>query len=85
MKMPSKYPITRKSDEAPLRARWRATLAVGGMTCAVCINTITDELSKRDWISKVVVSLVTNSATVEFSGEGQVGQVLETRVSSERS
>ncbi|KAK0256590.1 hypothetical protein LTR35_018263, partial [Friedmanniomyces endolithicus] len=76
-KMPSKSSTTRKSDEAPPGARRRATLAVGGMICAVCVNTITDELNKRDWVSKVVVSLVTNSATVEFSGEGKAGQVLE--------
>ncbi|KAK0822800.1 hypothetical protein LTR57_024900 [Friedmanniomyces endolithicus] len=75
--MPSKSSTTRKSDEAPPGARRRATLAVGGMICAVCVNTITDELNKRDWVSKVVVSLVTNSATVEFSGEGKAGQVLE--------
>ncbi|KAI8710476.1 hypothetical protein NCS52_01564600 [Fusarium sp. LHS14.1] len=47
------------------------------MTCAVCVNTITDELSKRDWVSTVVVSLVTNSATIEFKDEDKVGQVVE--------
>ncbi|KAL6414078.1 putative copper-transporting atpase 1 protein [Ilyonectria robusta] len=76
-KMSSKSFITVKSDEAPPKARRRATLAVGGMTCAVCVNTITGDLSKRDWVSKVVVSLVTNSAIVEFNDEDKVGQVVE--------
>ncbi|KAM6513228.1 hypothetical protein FALCPG4_015682 [Fusarium falciforme] len=76
VKTSSKSFITGQSDESPPKARWRVILAVGGMTCAVCVNTITDELSKREWISKVVVSLVTNSATVEFN-EDKVGQVVE--------
>ncbi|KAM5354949.1 hypothetical protein ACJ41O_001595 [Fusarium nematophilum] len=75
-KMSSKSFITAKSDEAPPKARRRATPAVGGVTCAVCVNNITDELSKRDWVSKVIVSLATNSATVEFNDEDKVGQVV---------
>ncbi|EXL39200.1 hypothetical protein FOCG_18187 [Fusarium oxysporum f. sp. radicis-lycopersici 26381] len=76
VKASSKSFITGQSDETPPKARWRVILAIGGMTCAVCVNAITDELSKREWISKVVVSLVTNSATVEFN-EDKVGQVVE--------
>lgn len=48
---------------------WRASLAVGGMTCAACANTITKELEKKDWVRKVVVNLISNSATVDFNGE----------------
>jgi len=69
--------IIEEIDEALPEGRQRATLTVGGMTCAVCVNTITDELKKRDWISKAAVSLITNSAIVEFSGEDKVGQVVE--------
>ena len=76
-KTPSKSFIAVESDEVPPRARWRVTLAVDGMTCAVCVNTITDELSKREWVSQVVVSLVTNSATIDFNGDDKVGQVAE--------
>ena len=56
---------------------WRATFAVGGMTCAVCMNTITDELTKQPWITNVVVNLVSNSATVDFIGEGRAAEVAE--------
>ncbi|KAH7211302.1 hypothetical protein BKA60DRAFT_439703, partial [Fusarium oxysporum] len=76
-RMSSKSFFTGERGTPPPKARQRATLAVGGMTCAVCVNTITDELRKRDWISKVVVSLVTNSATVEFSDGDKVGEVVE--------
>lgn len=50
--------------EAPL---FRATLSIGGMTCAVCVNTITEELQKKPWISKAVVNLVANSASIDFT------------------
>ncbi|KIX09223.1 uncharacterized protein Z518_00302 [Rhinocladiella mackenziei CBS 650.93] len=76
-RVPGSSFITVESIEVPSQARRRAIVAIGGMTCAVCVNTITDELSKRDWISKAVVSLVTNSATVEFDDDGKVGELIE--------
>lgn len=54
------------NDHSPI---WRATLSIGGMTCAVCSNSITTELQKLPWVSKVVVNLVTHSACVEYFGE----------------
>lgn len=62
---------------APDVPTWRATYAVGGMTCAVCVNTITDELNKIPWISNVTVNLVSNSATVNFVEEGRAADVAE--------
>ncbi|SPO04888.1 related to CCC2 - P-type ATPase involved in export of Cu++ from the cytosol into intracellular, s [Cephalotrichum gorgonifer] len=56
---------------------WRATYAVGGMTCAVCVNTITDELIKIPWTYKVAVNLVSNSATVDFIEEGRENDIAE--------
>lgn len=56
---------------------WRATYAVGGMTCAVCVNTITEELNKVPWISNVAVNLVSNSATVDLAEEDKAGDVVE--------
>ncbi|KAH7305328.1 hypothetical protein B0I35DRAFT_444338 [Stachybotrys elegans] len=63
--------------ESEDRGRKRATLAVEGMTCAVCVNAITDELRKQDWVSHVVVSLVSNSATVEFRDENRICHVVQ--------
>ncbi|CZT43331.1 related to CCC2-P-type ATPase involved in export of Cu++ from the cytosol into intracellular, secretory compartments [Rhynchosporium secalis] len=48
---------------------WRASIAIGGMTCAACVASITKELEKKDWIRKVVVNLIANSAIVDFVGE----------------
>lgn len=56
---------------------WRASLAIGGMTCAACVVTITEELEKKDWVEKVVVNLISNSATVDFKGEQHKDDIVE--------
>ncbi|KAI1182202.1 heavy metal translocating P-type ATPase [Nemania serpens] len=48
---------------------WKASLAISGMTCASCVNAITSELEKKNWITKAVVNLVSNSAVVEYLGD----------------
>ncbi|KAK4128092.1 ATPase, P type cation/copper-transporter [Parathielavia appendiculata] len=56
---------------------WRATLAIGGMTCASCANGITREIRKRDWVKDITVNLLTNSATVDFQGRDNADKVAE--------
>ncbi|KAH8887660.1 ATPase, P type cation/copper-transporter [Thozetella sp. PMI_491] len=56
---------------------WRATLAIGGMTCSACSNAITNEVKKRDWIRSFAVSLVSNSATAEFEGKDNASKLVE--------
>lgn len=56
---------------------WQASLAVGGMTCAACVVTITEELGKKNWVKNVVVNLIGNSATVEFFGEQHKNDLVE--------
>lgn len=69
--------VTVDSDESGSPESWRATLAVGGMTCASCVNTIKDALEKKDWTTAVAVNLVSNSATVEFSGKEHADDIVE--------
>ncbi|KAJ4296185.1 hypothetical protein N0V90_006229 [Kalmusia sp. IMI 367209] len=57
---------------------WRATYAIGGMTCSACVANISRALKILDWIEKVDVNLVTNSATIVFVGKDHVAQVTET-------
>ncbi|KAI5918023.1 heavy metal translocatin [Camillea tinctor] len=67
-----------RPESSPPGRSWRASLAVAGMTCASCVNAITNELNKRDWITNVTVNLISNSATVEFIGEqNKADQVVE--------
>ncbi|KAK3394917.1 E1-E2 ATPase-domain-containing protein [Podospora didyma] len=56
---------------------WRASLAIGGMTCAACVNNITNDLSKRDWISNVSVNLVNNSAIVDLVDRPKADDLVE--------
>ncbi|CAK7242804.1 MAG: hypothetical protein STHCBS139747_004306 [Sporothrix thermara] len=77
--MTSKSFVTVEPEDAPTsRPLWRASLAVGGMTCAVCVNAITDELKKKDWITMVTVNLISNSATVEFDDATKESKIVET-------
>lgn len=68
----------RRPDPAAGSDVWRATLAVGGMTCAACANHITQELGKKDWVRDVTVNLLANSATVEFEGRANADRLVET-------
>ncbi|KAK3333405.1 E1-E2 ATPase-domain-containing protein [Cercophora scortea] len=76
--MPSDSAITFEAEEVEPSSQlhWRATLAIGGMTCASCANTITENLSRLDWVSKVTVNLVNNSAVVDVTGGDEVGDDL---------
>ncbi|KAH9907191.1 heavy metal translocatin [Xylariomycetidae sp. FL2044] len=57
---------------------WRASLAVAGMTCAACVNAITEGLDKREWITKATVNLISNSATIEYLGtKNDADQIVE--------
>ncbi|RKU49113.1 hypothetical protein DL546_007172 [Coniochaeta pulveracea] len=70
--------VTVDSDDTlQPQPRWQATVSIGGMTCASCVNTITEELKKQDWISKVAVNLVTNSATVELFDQEKKDDLVE--------
>jgi Cu+-exporting ATPase len=55
----------------------RAKLAVSGMTCSSCVNAITEALERTEWIKKVTVNLISNSATVEFTEPGNAEKLVE--------
>ncbi|KAI0120627.1 ATPase, P-type, K/Mg/Cd/Cu/Zn/Na/Ca/Na/H-transporter [Xylariales sp. AK1849] len=55
---------------------FKASVAIGGMTCVACSNNIVNALKVKDWISDVNVNLVTHSASVEFVGD-KAAQVVE--------
>ncbi|KAF7861873.1 hypothetical protein EAF04_007755 [Stromatinia cepivora] len=56
---------------------FRASLAIGGMTCAACANNIVVGLKKKSWVKDVVVNLISNSATVDFDDEKYTSQIVE--------
>ncbi|KAJ2894854.1 E1-E2 ATPase-domain-containing protein [Zalerion maritima] len=76
--MSTKPLVTIERDDAKIaEAEWKVVLAVGGMTCAACANSITEELDSKPWVHKIVVNLVANSATVELYDQEKAGKVAE--------
>lgn len=49
--------------------RWRATYLLGGLTCSSCVGNVTRALEPHAWIKSIDVNLVSNSATVVFTGK----------------
>ncbi|CAD0096415.1 unnamed protein product [Aureobasidium mustum] len=47
---------------------WKATFSITGMTCAACVRSLTAGLEQPEWIQSVQVNLISNSATLSFSG-----------------
>jgi P-type Cu+ transporter len=56
---------------------WRATLAVGGMTCASCVNAIKEDLELMRWVRKVDINLIMGSATVEYIGRDHSKDIVD--------
>ncbi|KAI9043684.1 putative copper resistance-associated P-type ATPase [Aspergillus affinis] len=56
------------SSQSVEASKFKARLSIGGMSCASCVNTITNELIQLDFVEDVVVNLLTNSATVVYNG-----------------
>ncbi|KAF2270451.1 heavy metal translocatin [Lojkania enalia] len=57
--------------------KWRATYAIGGMTCSSCVGNVTNALETHTWIEKVDVNLVSNSAMVIFSNKSHLPEIQE--------
>ena len=55
----------------------RGVFSIEGMTCSVCVGTITRGLRELPFVHNVNVDLVSNSGTVEFEGKENVDQTLE--------
>lgn len=55
--------------------KWRATYAIDGMTCSSCVGTVTNALNGFSWIESVEVNLVSNSATVLFTGKDHLPEI----------
>jgi len=59
-------PLVAVRSEIPDEAVWRASFAIGGMTCQSCVETVRQAVS-APYVKNVHVSLITGSAVVEVS------------------
>ena len=55
-----------------------ASLSVGGMTCASCVNAITENLSRLSGVSQLNVNLLQGSATAVVSSRELVDTIQNT-------
>ncbi|RKF54938.1 putative copper-transporting ATPase HMA5 [Golovinomyces cichoracearum] len=56
---------------------WRASIAVGGMTCAMCAMAIKEKLKEETWIKTVLVNLIMNSVTVYFFDQSRKQEIID--------
>ena len=56
-------PPPQQNDEV-----FTARVSIGGMSCSSCVNTVTDEVKSLEFVKDVNVNLLTNSATLVYSG-----------------
>lgn len=62
-KGPTPLPPLQQTDE-----EFTARLSIGGMSCASCVNAITDEVESLEFVKDVTVNLLTNSASLAYTG-----------------
>ncbi|KAF7590119.1 hypothetical protein BBP40_003232 [Aspergillus hancockii] len=57
---------------------FNARISIGGMSCASCVNAITNEVKQLDFILDVTVNLLSNSAVVIYAGpQSNIQKVIE--------
>ncbi|KAL4931174.1 putative copper resistance-associated P-type ATPase [Aspergillus undulatus] len=59
--------LTVEPAPGPLN-KYHARISIGGMSCASCSNSITNEVSQLEFVDEITVTLLSNSATVTFHG-----------------
>lgn len=75
-------PETHQKPLAPtLSSReYTARISVGGMTCASCVNGITAAVQELDFVDDVTVNLLSNSATVVYTGSREKVDLIIERI-----
>ncbi|KAL3482335.1 E1-E2 ATPase-domain-containing protein [Aspergillus californicus] len=48
--------------------KFHARISIGGMSCASCVNSITDQIRQLDYVDDIAVTLLSNNATVTYDG-----------------
>ena len=73
------------SNSAPLTSpgsnsnaqKMKATLSIGGMTCASCTGTVSRGLEELQFVDSVAIDLLNNSGTVVFTGKEHLDEIVE--------
>ncbi|PIG81346.1 copper resistance-associated P-type ATPase [Aspergillus arachidicola] len=58
--------------------KFNARISIEGMSCASCVNTVTNEVQQLDFIVEITVNLLSNSATILYTGpQSNIEKVIE--------
>ncbi|KAL4775348.1 E1-E2 ATPase-domain-containing protein [Aspergillus nidulans var. acristatus] len=58
--------------------KFHARISIGGMSCASCSNSITNEIHQFGFVDDITVTLLSNSATVTYRGpRSNIEQIIE--------
>ncbi|KAK3669267.1 hypothetical protein LTR78_010841 [Recurvomyces mirabilis] len=55
---------------------YHASLSISGMSCSSCVGKITDVLEEKSWVRSANVTLLTQSASVEFEAEHDAKELI---------
>lgn len=55
-------------EELAVQDEYDARISIVGMTCASCVNTVSNEVQQLDCVKSITVNLLTNSATLTYLG-----------------
>lgn len=67
-KIPRQPEAAARSKETPVRDEYDARVSIVGMTCASCVNTVSNEVQQLDCVKSITVNLLTNSASLTYLG-----------------
>ena len=65
-----------KTNTGKTKPLFLLTMSIGGMTCASCTNAVKHALEKIDDVQDVGVNLMTNSASLRYTGDEKLATVL---------
>ncbi|KAK9240244.1 hypothetical protein V1525DRAFT_370438 [Lipomyces kononenkoae] len=68
-------PVGRPSSD---QKTWKVTASIGGMTCAVCVNALTEAFQSLDFVEETNISLLTNSGTFIVNDPSKLDVIRDT-------
>ncbi|KAI8680375.1 hypothetical protein NCS57_00318000 [Fusarium keratoplasticum] len=64
------------SASEPIKT-FQASISISGMSCSSCVGKVTSALEQKPWVRSASVTLLTQSATIEFYGEQHVEELVK--------
>ncbi|KAI9928911.1 hypothetical protein ASPWEDRAFT_37188 [Aspergillus wentii DTO 134E9] len=74
----SEQSSTQKELQTGKNEEFKARISIGGMSCASCVNSITNEVKQLEFVKDITVNLLTNSAALVYTGpRSKIDKIVE--------